>query len=132
MKLLRHLGLLTAIAATSIALASCGGSSNSTAKSPAPSTGGSSSSGGASASGTSAVKISNFKFAPSAVTVQKGAKVTVTNNDSTTHTATADGGAFDTGDISQGSSKTITLTKPGTFAYHCSIHPFMKASIVVK
>ena len=42
--------------------------------------------------------ISGFKFAPTSVTVQPGAKVTVTNNDSTAHTATADdGNSFDTG-----------------------------------
>ncbi len=81
--------------------------------------------------GSDAVTIDNFKFAPATLNVKAGAKVTVTNNDSTTHTATADGGAFDTGDLDPGASKTVTLSKPGDYADHCQIHPFMKATIVV-
>ena len=69
--------------------------------------------------------------APS-LTVKPGAKVTVTNNDSTAHTATADdGNSFDTGPLDPGSSQTISVSKPGSYPYHCSIHPFMKATIVV-
>lgn len=82
-------------------------------------------------SASDAVTIQDFKFAPASLTVKQGAKVTITNRDSTTHTATADGGAFDTGDLDPGASKTITLSKPGRYAYHCQIHPFMKATIVV-
>ena len=85
-----------------------------------------------STSGADTVTISDFKFAPATLTVKAGAKVTVTNDDSATHTATADGGAFDTGDLDQGASKTITLSKAGRYAYHCQIHPYMKATIVVQ
>jgi plastocyanin len=56
----------------------------------------------------------------------------VTNSDSTAHTATADDGhTFDTGTIDPGASKTISATKPRTYPYHCSIHPFMHGKIVV-
>jgi len=80
-----------------------------------------------------AVTISSFKFQPATLTVKSGAEITVTNHDSTTHTATADdGNTFDTGDIDPGSSATFSVDKPGTVAYHCNIHPFMKATIVVK
>jgi len=79
------------------------------------------------------VDISNFKFAPATITVQKGAPIVVANRDTTAHTATADGGhGFDTGTIDPGASKTITLNKTGRFTYHCSIHPFMHGTIVVK
>ena len=78
-----------------------------------------------------AVTIDNFKFAPATLDVKSGGVVTVTNADSTAHTATADGGAFDTGDIDPGASKTITLGEAGRVTYHCQIHPFMKATIVV-
>ena len=109
-------------------LAGCGsgGSSDSTPAAQKPSQPASSAGGG-----SDAVTIDNFKFAPATLNVKAGAKVTVTNNDSTTHTATADGGAFDTGDLDPGASKTITLSKPGTYAYHCQIHSFMKATIDV-
>jgi plastocyanin len=82
-------------------------------------------------SSSDTVTIDNFKFGPATLTVKRGAKVTITNRDSTTHTATADDGAFDTGDLDPGSSKTITLSKAGRYAYHCQIHSFMKAAIVV-
>jgi plastocyanin len=77
------------------------------------------------------VQISNFKFVPTTIRVDMGARVTVSNQDSTAHTATADDGSFDTGNIDQGGSKSVTLTKAGRFPYHCSIHPFMHGVIVV-
>ena len=77
--------------------------------------------------------ISNFKFAPSTLSAKQGARVPVTNNDSTAHTATSDdGSSFDTGDINPGSSKTISVAKAGSFPYHCSIHPFMHGTLTVK
>jgi plastocyanin len=83
-------------------------------------------------SSTNAVTIDNFAFSPATITVKPGTRVTVANHDSTAHTATSDdGSSFDTGDIDPGSSKTITLSKAGTFAYHCNIHPFMHGRIVV-
>lgn len=82
-------------------------------------------------SASDTVTIKDFKFGPATLNVKHGAKVTVTNSDSTTHTATADDGAFDTGDLDPGSSKTITLSKAGRYAYHCQIHSFMKGTIVV-
>ncbi|HEX4532058.1 MAG TPA: cupredoxin domain-containing protein [Acidimicrobiia bacterium] len=75
------------------------------------------------------VTIKNFKFSPSPLKVKAGTKVTVKNADSTTHTFTANKGAFDTGDIDSGSSATVTIKKPGTYAYHCEIHNFMKGTI---
>jgi len=117
---LSHIGpTLLAAAAAGTLLAGCGGGGGSaTAKSSAA---------------PDAVTIANFAFSPATITVAHGAKVTVTNSDSTAHTATSDNGSsFDTGDIDPGSSKTITVTKPGTYAYHCSIHPFMHGKLVVQ
>jgi plastocyanin domain-containing protein len=53
----------------------------------------------------------------------------VSNKDGTTHTFTAIKGAFDTGNIDGGSSATVTVKKPGTYAYHCNIHNSMKGTI---
>ena len=79
------------------------------------------------------MEISNFKFSPASLTVKPGAGVTVTNQDSTAHTATADDGqSFDTGTLDQGASQTISVSKPGSYPYHCSIHPFMHGTLVVK
>jgi plastocyanin len=120
----RLVPLLSLAAATAVLVAGCG--SDDSAPSPAqPSK-------PASAKSSGAVEITDFKFVPATLDVAKGTSVTVTNDDTTTHTATADDGGFDTGDVNPGSSKTITLDKPGTYAYHCTIHPFMKGTIVVK
>jgi plastocyanin len=76
--------------------------------------------------------ISNFKFTPASLTVSPGARIRVTNRDTTAHTATADDGrSFDTGDIDPGSAATIALSKAGTYKFHCSIHPFMHGTVVV-
>ena len=78
-----------------------------------------------------AVDIVGFSFAPGTATVAVGDTVTWANADAQSHTATADDGAFDTGTIAGRSSKAVTLTTAGTFAYHCRIHPAMTATLVV-
>jgi plastocyanin len=75
------------------------------------------------------VTIKNFKFKPPTLKVKAGATVTVKNADDSTHTFTANKGAFDTGDLDGGSSAKVTITMPGTYAYHCNIHNFMKGTI---
>lgn len=83
--------------------------------------------------GSGSLTISDFKFTPAALTVRPGERVTVANHDSTAHTATADTGeSFDTGNIDPGSSATVTLSKAGSYSYHCSIHPFMHGTLVVR
>src|SRR5260221_6464960 len=84
----------------------------------------------ASSSGNS-VSIKNFSFTPNSLTVKVGTKVTWTNHDSVTHTVTANQGAFNS-PVLPGSSFSLTFTKAGTYAYHCMIHPYMMATIVVQ
>ncbi len=79
-----------------------------------------------------AVVIQGFAFGPSSMTVAKGATVTWKNNDNVAHTATADDGSWDTGSIAPGASKSLTFANAGTFAYHCAVHPMMKATLVVQ
>jgi plastocyanin len=83
------------------------------------------------AAGDPADTISDFKFTPGTITVHVGDTVTWTNNGPTDHTATANDGSFNTGTLKKGQSASHTFTKTGTFAYICSIHPFMKGTIVV-
>lgn len=82
-------------------------------------------------SGGNNVSIASFAFSPQSLTVTAGTKVTWTNKDSTTHTVTADGGAFNHM-LSPGDTFSFTFTKAGTYQYHCSIHPTMTATIVVQ
>ena len=78
------------------------------------------------------VTIANFAFSPTSLTVKVGTKVSWTNNDSVTHTVTADKGAFNSGPLTPGSTFSFTFTKAGTYSYHCNIHPSMMATIVVQ
>jgi plastocyanin len=78
---------------------------------------------------TAAVTIKGFAFSPKTLTVKAGTRIKVSNKDGTTHTFTANKGAFDTGDIDGGSSATVTVKKPGTYAYHCNIHSSMQGTI---
>lgn len=79
-----------------------------------------------------AVEIADFAYKPADLTVAKGTTVEFTNEDSTAHTATAKGGAFDSGTIQPGKSSKVTLEQTGTFTYTCAFHPFMKGTIVVE
>jgi LPXTG-motif cell wall-anchored protein len=83
------------------------------------------------ASTSSSVTISDFKFEPKSITVSVGTTVTWTNQGPTAHTATADDGTFDTGTLTKGATGRFTFNKAGTYKYHCTPHPFMKASVTV-
>jgi plastocyanin len=73
----------------------------------------------------------NF-FSPSPTTVTVGQKVAWKNTDTITHTATAIGGEFDTGNLAPGAtSAAITMGTAGTFPYHCTIHTGMTGSLTV-
>jgi plastocyanin len=71
-------------------------------------------------------------FQPPTLTVTAGTTVTFGNNDVTTHTSVADGGAWSSGNISPGTMFSVTLNTKGTFTYHCTIHPFMNGTVVVQ
>ncbi|MEK6913432.1 MAG: cupredoxin domain-containing protein [Nanoarchaeota archaeon] len=81
------------------------------------------------------IEISNFAFSPQTLSVQAGDAVTITwiNNDLAPHTITSDTGN-ELGSASFGNGKTFshTFSVPGTYAYHCSIHPSMKGQIIVE
>lgn len=72
-------------------------------------------------------------FSPSPDTVNVGQTVAWHNAAAITHTATANGGAFNTGNIGAGkTSAAITMNTAGSFPYHCSIHPTMTGTLVVR
>ena len=79
------------------------------------------------------VSITDFQFTPATVTIQAGDSVTWTNNSGgTPHTTTSDSGVWDSGTLNAGQSFTFTFKTPGTFAYHCDIHPQMTGTVVVE
>ena len=73
-------------------------------------------------------------YSPTAITVVIGVNNTVTwiNNDVAPHTVTALDGSFDSGIFNPGQSWTHTFTTPGTYTYHCTLHPWMSGIITVK
>jgi plastocyanin len=87
------------------------------------------------ATATATVVIKDVKFVTAEVRVSVNGQVTFDNQDSQPHTATSDQGApapFDTDSIGNGAKKSITFSKAGTYAYHCSFHPFMTAKVIVQ
>ena len=78
------------------------------------------------------LRIESFDFLPARVTVKAGTTVRWTNADDAPHTATADDGSFDTGDLRQGDVGKVTLREPGDYAYFCEFHRFMRANITVR
>ena len=87
---------------------------------------------GKSATGAQAVQIHNFAFTPATLEIPAGTTVTWTNLDTVAHTATADDGTFDSGNINPNESFSFQFDTPGTYVYNCSYHPSMQGTIVVK
>ena len=73
-------------------------------------------------------------FVPQTITVAIGANNTVAwvNHDGATHTVTSMGSTlFDSGNIPAGRKYSHTFTQAGTYEYYCTLHPWMKGTIVV-
>jgi len=77
------------------------------------------------------ITIKNYMFSPKTLTVHVGTVVTVVNDSTVTHTWTSSDGAFNSGPILPGASYSHTFEDAGTFAYHCTFHPFMTGTVVV-
>ena len=83
------------------------------------------------------VKISEtndkYGFAPATLTVAKGTRVEWSNASDAPHTVTSDSGTTLASSIISPSGGTFdfTFTQPGTYSYHCTVHPYMKGTIVV-
>jgi plastocyanin len=77
----------------------------------------------AGAAATVNVSIKGFKFSPQPVEAKVGDVVAWKNEDSAPHSATMDDGSCDTDTISTGSSAMLVFTAPGTYTYHCKVHP---------
>lgn len=74
------------------------------------------------APGTPSVSMRNIKFTPATVRVKPGETVRWLNDDAVAHTATAQGGQFDSGNMEPGATYQYKPTQPGTIRYLCSIH----------
>jgi plastocyanin len=81
------------------------------------------------------VTIQDYLFTPSAVTIQAGTTVQWSNSGPSSHTTTSDNGVWDSGSLnapvagggygggSAGGTYAVKFTTPGTYPYHCTLHP---------
>jgi plastocyanin len=86
----------------------------------------------AGASDVSQVLIKDFMFAPAQLRIKAGSSVTWVNQDDEPHTVVGDGGLFRSGALDTAMAFTYRFEKPGTYQVFCSIHPQMKATIIVE
>ena len=78
------------------------------------------------------VRIDNFSFGPTEVTVMAGTTVTWTNHDDIPHTVVSTDKVFKSKVLDTDERFSFTFAKPGQFSYFCSLHPHMTGKIVVK
>ncbi|MBI4505679.1 MAG: cupredoxin family copper-binding protein [Chloroflexi bacterium] len=82
------------------------------------------------------VDIVDFGFRPAELAIPAGATVEWVNTGNAPHTATSDTGVWDSGVLASrafgGGRFRFTFTEPGTYPYHCAVHPSMGGTIVVE
>jgi plastocyanin len=136
------LRLLAAAAAAALGVAACaaphaGGGKSAPADGPAGMVDMRSMSGAGGATGATGVpnkgdvqvRIINFTFSPATVRIRAGQTVEWTNDDSVAHTVDLSGVISNV--LNRGDHYAQTFAAPGTYAYLCSIHPFMHGTVVV-
>jgi plastocyanin len=128
--------MLALVSVAALLLAACGGGGTTTTSTPAPTA--------TTAQPTPSptptvvnVKIveanDKYAFSPATLTIKVGTQVVWTNTTDAAHTVTSDtAGVFGTtSNLNTNQTFMFTFTTAGTFAYHCNIHPYMKATITV-
>jgi plastocyanin len=87
--------------------------------------------GGAPNANAADVTIQNFAFSPADLTEPAGETIAVENKDTTQHTFTVDGKKIDV-DVDPGDEVDVALDlDPGSYDFHCSIHPDMKGTLTL-
>ncbi|MFD5765306.1 cupredoxin domain-containing protein [Streptomyces sp. NPDC127049] len=123
-----HMVLMIAVLCMLIVLVGCSSSGGPAPTSPSPSAPSSAS------VSEGRIVIKDFRFEPVGLAVAPGARVSVVNEDSASHTVTAKAAdAFDTGTVKGGETATFTAPSAvGTYRYVCSIHPSMTGTLTVR
>lgn len=78
------------------------------------------------------VVIKDMKYQPPILTVMVGSTVEWKNADIVAHTVTSVEKSFDSRVIPPGASWKLIARKTGTFDYICTLHPNMRAKLVVQ
>ena len=125
-----RLRLLVVLAALVIGLGACGGDDDDGAS--GGDSGGDSSGASGSTEPADVITIKGSAFS-GVETVAEGATIEVRNEDGFPHTFTPDNdGDFQSAALEGGKSATIDMPGPGTYGYHCNIHPSMTGEITVE
>src|SRR5882757_1605868 len=82
---------------------------------------------------------SGTRYAATSVTIAQGERLTLANKDSVQHDITSDAASggqplFSSPLVPPGSEATVDGTQyltTGSYTFHCSVHPFMKATLIV-
>jgi plastocyanin len=121
---------LAAMAFVAALVTACGGSSSSVESTAAVAE--TSSAPNPAAVAGPAITIASMAFG-GPLTVGPGTQVNIVNDDSVEHSVTSDtAGAFDQ-DVEGNEKATMTApSKPGEYPFHCSYHPNMKSTLIVK
>jgi plastocyanin len=72
-----------------------------------------------------------YAFSPTSLSVPVGSTVTWSNTTDAPHTVTADAGGFASSTVNPGATFSHTFATAGTYTYHCTIHTYMTATVVV-
>lgn len=83
-------------------------------------------------SGPRSIDIVNFAFSPQTITVSPGTRITWTNKDMISHTATARDRSFDSGILYNNQAYSKTFDKEGQYEYVCLFHPGMVGTVIVR
>jgi plastocyanin len=83
--------------------------------------------------GLPVVFIKRFAYVPAQIHVTAGQSVAFVNceADGTPHTVTADNASFESGLMNPNDAFVRAFPSAGTLPYHCDLHPFMKATVIV-
>jgi len=81
---------------------------------------------------THRITISNFAFAPAALTVARGDTVEWLNRDAFAHTTTEDSAAWTSPQLAKDGRFIFVPSRSGRFEYHCAAHPVMRGEITVQ
>jgi plastocyanin len=85
----------------------------------------------AAADGTE-IGIDNFKFAPTPLTVPKGATVTWVNRDDIPHSIVCQTLGFHSHPMDTDGTVSLRFDQPGRYEYVCGLHPFMRGAVIVQ
>lgn len=80
---------------------------------------------------TVAATIEGFAFQPSTVEATVGDVISFTNKDSAPHTVTLDDDPCTTGSINGDVPAALTFSAPGSYPFHCQIHPRMTGTFEI-